>query len=191
MRTVEERFWEKVERRSDSDCWPWKGASIPKDGRGTFWFKGRMRVAPAVSLELHGRPIPFDRAFACHHCDNPNCVNPAHLFWGTVRENVEDAKRKGRLYGQSKTHCLRGHRLSGDNLNITSQGRRQCRMCNDEHKRGYQAKEGAKDRRRIAQNKRRALYGRPDSPKIAPERPSDAQDAPSGTQPTRDSEGGA
>ncbi len=136
-----QRFWEKVDKRGPDECWPWMGSAISKDRRGTFWLNGRNRTAPSVSLELAGFQQPDFSAFACHSCDNPNCVNPAHLWWGDVRSNAIDASMKGRLPGQKKTHCKQGHPLSGENLYFNSRGQRGCRACMNIHRKRYRASE--------------------------------------------------
>ena len=67
-----------------------------------------------------------------HSCDVPSCVNPAHLFLGTHKDNMQDAKRKGRLNNQNchKTHCPRGHAYFGENLyQYEGRGGRQCKQC--------------------------------------------------------------
>lgn len=96
IKSVEQRFKEK---RSESDgCWEWTSA-IGSRGYGIFWAgslrKSVMAHRYALEMEL-GHPVP-DRMVVMHSCDNPKCVNPAHLSIGTELDNSKDAARKGRL----------------------------------------------------------------------------------------------
>ena len=88
-----DRFWNKV-NKTDS-CWEWM-SSINNKGYGTFWYQGRPVYAHRLAYELTVDKIP-NNLCACHHCDNPKCVNPDHLFLGTHKDNIQDASNKGRL----------------------------------------------------------------------------------------------
>lgn len=85
-------FWSKVEK-SDG-CWMWRG-NISTGGYGAFRVGRGYRKAHRIAWYLANGPIP-EWADICHHCDNPGCVNPAHLFAGTTRDNIVDMERKGR-----------------------------------------------------------------------------------------------
>ena len=99
------RFWEKVHRGEADVCWPWEGATSLKTGYGDFKLTKPWRAlfgnvqhtgAHRVGFFLqHGFITPG--LIICHHCDNPPCVNGAHLFEGTYADNSHDAQRKGRL----------------------------------------------------------------------------------------------
>lgn len=91
---LEERFWPKVDVRGLDDCWEWRGS---KDGCGYGMIKADKvtRRAHRVSWRLHNGPIPKGMQ-VLHHCDNPGCMNPAHLFLGSNMDNVQDKVQKGR-----------------------------------------------------------------------------------------------
>lgn len=94
-RPVADRFFEKISVCETSGCHMWIG-SVMANGYGRFGFGPRdVRFAHRVAYELANGPIP-DEAVICHRCDVPRCVNPAHLFVGSMKDNVRDMMRKKR-----------------------------------------------------------------------------------------------
>jgi len=92
--STEERFWEKVIKLADNECWEWQ-ACEDKDGYGRFWYNNITGRAHVYSYEKFNGVLK-DNENVFHHCDNPSCVNPAHLFSGPNRVNSADMVRKGR-----------------------------------------------------------------------------------------------
>lgn len=88
------RFWERVDKRGPDDCWPWMGFRT-STGYGRTSLLHRTYQAHRVSWALAFGPVP-DGLHVLHRCDNPPCVNPAHLFVGTHEDNMRDREKKGR-----------------------------------------------------------------------------------------------
>lgn len=86
------RFWRNVSK-IPGGCWVW--IACKTSGYGMFSLNGKNVLAHRIAYEELVGPIP-DGLFVCHHCDNPSCVNPDHLFTGTVQDNVFDMMKKGR-----------------------------------------------------------------------------------------------
>lgn len=123
-----ERFEAKVSPEPNSGCWLWLGA-VTKAGYGIMGIDGSTRPATHISLELQGSERPAPDQFACHKCDTPSCVNPAHLFWGTHSDNMADQKAKGRHWATLKATCAKGHGWTPENTRIGKDGRKNCRSC--------------------------------------------------------------
>lgn len=123
-------------------CWLWTGpirpSKWPQNRYGMTSWKGRhFNTHRAMVVAVHG-PQPR-HICACHRCDVPLCINPAHLFLGTMGDNIRDSRSKNRHHEAQKEYCERGHPLSGDNLYLHSQGgkkrgiRRACKTCQRAH----------------------------------------------------------
>ncbi len=96
-----DRFEAKVDRSPghgpDGDCWVWTGARMVS-GYGQIKKGAPSRKAlgaPRAAILLEGADIPSGMS-VLHHCDNPSCVNPDHLWIGTHRDNMIDMVNKGR-----------------------------------------------------------------------------------------------
>ena len=98
-----ERFWSKVNKHGPvpahrpelGPCWVWTEHHA-EAGYGQFCLRrGEFRLAHSVSYALTNGPVP-PRMHVCHHCDNPPCVRPDHLFLGTAADNAQDCVDKGR-----------------------------------------------------------------------------------------------
>lgn len=144
----DQKLYDRCATRSEAipvtNCWEWTGprkrgghpgnrygmTSIYRDGK-----QRSMATHRAIMWAIHG-PMTKEQV-VCHKCDNVLCINPAHLWIGTMKENIWDSRNKGRHFEAAKTHCDKGHPLSGDNLRITKQCktrgktgfRRQCKIC--------------------------------------------------------------
>lgn len=106
-------FWART-KRGPNGCLDWTGA-IDVAGYGMARFPGGLKaLAHRVAYALTFGDIPAG-ALVCHRCDRPICVEAAHLFLGTPKDNMADAARKGRLRskGQGRGYlptCANGHK---------------------------------------------------------------------------------
>ncbi len=109
------RFMEKVHKTET--CWIWT-ARKGRRGHGCFNDGKSMTTAHRWIYQHTYGKIDSSKIFVCHKCNNPPCVNPGHLYLGDIYINARDAARDG-LYkkpSEYRTHCKRGHELSGDNI---------------------------------------------------------------------------
>lgn len=92
--TVADRWAKFVAPGSPDECWEWRGWRSPQ-GYGRFSLGGKQMPASRAAALLAGLPVVAGMD-VCHTCDNPPCVNPAHLYVGTRSQNLADMGRRGR-----------------------------------------------------------------------------------------------
>ena len=106
---------EPVERVGDCLVWT---ASRNRDGYGHRYWEGRVQLAHRVAWQKANGPIP-DGLQVLHRCDNPPCVNPAHLWLGTPKDNAIDRDRKGRRDYSHLKHVRRSRGEERGNAKLT------------------------------------------------------------------------
>lgn len=107
----EERFWGKVEGRGSDGCWLWRGAKW-REGYGVFWLGGKRWRAQRISYEL-ATGDAAEGLFVIHSCDEPACVNPAHLRAGTPADNMRDKTLRRR---QTRGIAVKTAKLNDDKV---------------------------------------------------------------------------
>ena len=151
-------------------CWLWQGFIHPnvvrngkliQRGYGMIGYRAKTHRAHRVMWMVTKGPIPAGM-HVCHTCDVRRCVNPDHLWLGTNQQNITDMTMKGRgPCGEKKmkTHCIRGHELSGDNVIIYHGGKhRACKACQKFYRSTPEGKLSAQKRLRKLRDKRRAEH---------------------------------
>lgn len=144
------KLYEKLTARmriDENGCWIWTGPYYknrpwPQNRYGHIgvkWPDGQWRTTGthrAMMLAIHGFLTPDQ--VVCHRCDVPLCINPQHLFIGSMKDNIHDSRSKNRHHEGQKTHCVRGHPLTGPNVRVqiqvkkatgTKAMQRVCKLC--------------------------------------------------------------
>ncbi len=103
-------FWSKVEIKLDTECWNFRG-SKNKKGYGKFWTGSKLELAHRLAWRLSNDSDIPKRRIICHHCDNPSCCNPKHIYCGTYGDNNLDLLRRKRY---NVAHHLRAKFYAGE-----------------------------------------------------------------------------
>lgn len=132
-----EKFLAKVEKGVPNECWPWLGTT--NNGYGQVTMPGRQISAHRLAYAAWIGPIP--EGFEVHHiCENKSCVNPAHLDSLPHKDHTRRHLTNPLTQNFLKTHCKRGHELTGYNVYPTKSGGRTCRECNNMRNREHYAR---------------------------------------------------
>lgn len=149
-RRLDMPFEERYTEEPNSGCWLWSGP-IGRTGYGVYQTRQGPIVAHRASFQIYKGPIP-DGLYVLHKCDVRCCVNPDHLWLGTLSDNMQDMHDKGR-HKALRTHCKNGHEQNSENVIIRG-GQKRCKIC---HRAWDRKRKAAAKKRRI--NEKTASVG--------------------------------
>jgi HNH endonuclease len=148
--TSDAEYVERYKGKSKTDergCWLLQTFLHPKTGYGDLCYRGKnMRAHRAMYIAAKG-PIP-EGLHVLHTCDVRHCVNPDHLWLGTISDNKQDELQKGRNWEASKTECPRGHLYAENTVRHGKRQWRQCRICLQERYARDRASGASRERQR-------------------------------------------
>ncbi len=125
MKTILERFFEKISHIDQNECWIWSGAKTGTHGQyGGFTFEGKLQQSHRVIWKILVGPIP-DKMTIDHLCETTLCQNPDHMELATRGDNSNRGTGATGLNSR-KTECLYGH---GEYDYISPKGFRSCTVC--------------------------------------------------------------
>lgn len=111
-----DRLIKRIGLCRDTGCWLWT-AGKTNGGYGTIKHQGKLWRAHVAAFCIFVKPVPPHKE-VCHKCDNPSCINPKHLFLGTHRENMLDAKVKGRMARGERARSTKITETTAKNIKI-------------------------------------------------------------------------
>lgn len=131
---IEEEFWKRIDIREEDECWSWKGAKLKRGGYGHLTIKNKTIRAHRLAYKYKKGIIP-DGVDVLHHCDNPPCCNPQHLYLGGDAENTKDKWKRNRSNWQIQPR-LKGAQHPGATLTDE-----QICLIRKEYEQGYKQKD--------------------------------------------------
>lgn len=101
------RFWAKVSRKDENECWEWTKTRVGAGyGLTSVFLDGTRYTANRLAWAIaNDQPVPAGM-YVLHHCDNPSCCNPAHLYLGSQKENMRDMYQRGRRTAFARSRLL-------------------------------------------------------------------------------------
>jgi len=95
--SVVQRFWKYIDKKSDEECWNWKGSIMKRGNYGQLRHNLKTLKAHRLSYEINIGEIPEGKMI-CHSCGNSKCCNPSHLYAGTSQDNWFDSVKHSTAY---------------------------------------------------------------------------------------------